>query len=75
MDVVSAACISAVIRRVCMHVCVFVRVQVRLPGSVPLPWQQLLGKCVFGAHVFASFEDQLGFQRDCACVCALVCQT
>ncbi len=78
MDVVSAACISAVIRCVCVCVCVcvFARARVRLSGSVQLPWQQLLGEsvcvCVF-VCARASFEDQLGFQRLCLCVCVCVC--
>ena len=65
MDVVSAACISAVIRCVCM--CVFC---VRMSPPVWFSTDALAA--AFGeAHVCvcrARFEDQLGFQRLCVCV-------
>lgn len=69
MDVVSAACISAVIRHVCT--CVFVR-------TSPSVWfssatlAEHLGKrvCARVRVQCASLEYQLGFSR---CVCARVC--
>ena len=40
-------CLQHVIQRVCFYLCA----QVRLTASALLPWQQLLGKCVFSVPV------------------------
>lgn len=73
MDVVSAACISAVIRCVCMCVCVCVCAGPPVWFSTATLAAAFWGSvCVFGVRVVPVLRTSWAF-RDCACVSVCVC--